>query len=253
MSAAWTFRAGSDGSATTGYVVTLHPAEREVVVALVSEVADLLGPDDAGSGPGDGARQDDAHPDDAHPFDASAWSSEPVGAPDDPALHRLFPDAYPDDPEHAAEFRRLTEGDLRTTKSARLRTLIALLGGSDGHHHDRAADPDDADPDDAEDADPDEAVQTVEVMVPSDRAPDVVAALTDLRLVMAERMGVRTADDADALTELVTRPWGPEAADPERAATRLRATLYLMLGVLQDTLLDAMAGDGPPPRLGSRP
>lgn len=235
MSAAWTFRAGSDGSATTGYVVTLHPAEREVVVALVSEVADLLGPDDAGSGPG-GARPDDAHPDDAHPFDASAWSSEPVGAPDDPALHRLFPDAYPDDPEHAAEFRRLTEGDLRTTKSARLRTLIALLGGSD-----------------AEDADPDEAVQTVEVMVPSDRAPDVVAALTDLRLVMAERIGVRTADDADALTELVTRPWGPEAADPERAATRLRATLYLMLGVLQDTLLDAMAGDGPPPRLGSRP
>ncbi len=235
MSAAWTFRAGSDGSATTGYVVTLHPAEREVVVALVSEVADLLGPDDAGSGPG-GARPDDAHPDDAHPFDASAWSSEPVGAPDDPALHRLFPDAYPDDPEHAAEFRRLTEGDLRTTKSARLRTLIALLGGSD-----------------AEDAGPHEAVQTVEVVVPSDRAPDVVAALTDLRLVMAERIGVRTADDADALTELVTRPWGPEAADPERAATRLRATLYLMLGVLQDTLLDAMAGDGPPPRLGSRP
>lgn len=235
MSAAWTFRAGSDGSATTGYVVTLHPAEREVVVALVSEVADLLGPDDAGSGPG-GARPDDAHPDDAHPFDASAWSSEPVGAPDDPALHRLFPDAYPDDPEHAAEFRRLTEGDLRATKYARLRTLVALLGGSD-----------------AEDADPDEAVQTVEVMVPSDRAPDVVAALTDLRLVMAERIGVRTADDADALTELVTRPWGPEAADPERAATRLRATLYLMLGVLQDTLLDAMAGDGPPPRLGSRP
>ncbi len=37
--------------------------------------------------------------------------------PDDPALARLFPDAY-DDPEAAAEFRRFTQRDLRTAKVA---------------------------------------------------------------------------------------------------------------------------------------
>lgn len=35
--------------------------------------------------------------------------------PEDPALARLFPDAY-EDPDDAAEFRRFTQRDLRTTK-----------------------------------------------------------------------------------------------------------------------------------------
>ncbi len=39
--------------------------------------------------------------------------------PEDPALARLFPDAY-DDPEAAAEFRRFTQRDLRTAKIANL-------------------------------------------------------------------------------------------------------------------------------------
>lgn len=39
--------------------------------------------------------------------------------PEDPALARLFPDAY-DDPDDAAQFRRFTQRDLRATKVANL-------------------------------------------------------------------------------------------------------------------------------------
>jgi Domain of unknown function (DUF2017) len=46
--------------------------------------------------------------------------------PDDPALARLFPDAY-EDPDDAAEFRRFTQRDLRTTKLANLATAAESL------------------------------------------------------------------------------------------------------------------------------
>ena len=39
-------------------------------------------------------------------------------------LARLFPTAYPDDEEAAAEFRRFTEGSLRDGKAAGAATII---------------------------------------------------------------------------------------------------------------------------------
>jgi hypothetical protein len=56
-----------------------------------------------------------------------------VAKPDDPALARLFPDAYGDDPEAAVEFRRYTESDLRAGKRAAasdaLLSLQPLIAG----------------------------------------------------------------------------------------------------------------------------
>lgn len=46
--------------------------------------------------------------------------------PEDPALARLFPDAY-DDPDDAAEFRRFNQRDLRATKVANLAAARATL------------------------------------------------------------------------------------------------------------------------------
>jgi hypothetical protein len=46
--------------------------------------------------------------------------------PSDPALARLFPDAYAD-PEQADEFRRFTQKDLRTTKLENQRLAAATL------------------------------------------------------------------------------------------------------------------------------
>ena len=42
---------------------------------------------------------------------------------------RLFPDAYADDEEAAAEFRRFTERSLRDVKLAHARTVLATLDG----------------------------------------------------------------------------------------------------------------------------
>lgn len=47
--------------------------------------------------------------------------------PADPALARLFPDAYADDSEAASEFRRFTEQDLRSGKLARAGVVLATL------------------------------------------------------------------------------------------------------------------------------
>ena len=93
------------------YVARLDDDEREVIAALVADVAELLGRRPArGAGPdgpcvaGDGSTR--------------ACGSEPLAPPTDPAVRRLLPDASRDDPEVAAEFRRLTEDDLRAGKIA---------------------------------------------------------------------------------------------------------------------------------------
>jgi hypothetical protein len=50
-----------------------------------------------------------------------------VTTPDDPALARLFPDAYGDDEAAATEFRRYTESDLRAGKRAAATGGLAKL------------------------------------------------------------------------------------------------------------------------------
>lgn len=65
-------------------------------------------------------------------------SSDPLGLgimpaaerSSDDVLARLLPDAHADDPEAAAEFRRLTEHDLRRHKVAALTDVRSLLGAS---------------------------------------------------------------------------------------------------------------------------
>ncbi|HYT09628.1 MAG TPA: DUF2017 domain-containing protein [Mycobacteriales bacterium] len=47
--------------------------------------------------------------------------------PDDPALARLLPDGYRDDPDAAGEFRRLTESSLRREKVAAAERMLAAL------------------------------------------------------------------------------------------------------------------------------
>src|SRR5690606_26825389 len=47
--------------------------------------------------------------------------------PEDPALARLFPDAYTDDAEAAADFRRYTESDLRRHKRENARRVASAI------------------------------------------------------------------------------------------------------------------------------
>jgi len=134
--------------------VHLRPEERMVISGFAREVAELLG--------GTAAPDPD-------PLAAIVGMPAPAGEgaperPTDPALLRLLPDAYADDPGGAAEFRRLTEEQLRSGKAA----LLVQLA------------------DDIDSAD--------ELDLDDEQADAWVQALNDIRLVLGSRLGV---DDDD--------------------------------------------------------
>lgn len=107
----------------------------------------------------------------------------------DPVLRRLLPDAYPDDPEASAEFRRYTADGLARGKSGNAEALAA-----------------------------DAAEARIELdAAAGDRW---LRTLTDLRLALAERLGIRTDDD-------------PLPDDAQGA-------VYAWLGELQWQLIDAL-------------
>ncbi|MFT2817918.1 DUF2017 domain-containing protein [Leifsonia sp. A12D58] len=98
----------------------------------------------------------------------------------DPAVERLLPQAYPDDPSASAEFRRFTSESLTTRKIEHARTVIASLGA----------------PEEGEDF-----FELDEAEVQS-----WLRTLTDLRLTLAVRLEIdneneegRTDEDAEPL------------------------------------------------------
>jgi hypothetical protein len=127
----------------------------------------------------------------------------PPARPDDPALARLFPDAYPDDPDATAEFRRYTQADLTAERRRRanvaLETLDRIKGGG------RLS------------------------LIPVEAAA-WLGALNDLRLVLGTRLEI-TSDDQEP-----GQDFGP--SDPRTAYV----PVYYYLGYLQETLVEALSG-----------
>ncbi|MEI2731598.1 MAG: DUF2017 domain-containing protein [Dermatophilaceae bacterium] len=125
----------------------------------------------------------------------------------DPALDRLLPDAYRGDPAVAAEFRRLTEQGLRQRKYATLTAAMEALRSGD---------------------------EQGRLVLDQAQAQAVAVALTDTRLLLGERLGVRTEADAAALSRLVdTEPDSPAA---------YAAAVYEFLTWLQESLTVALLG-----------
>lgn len=151
--------------------------------------------------------------DEEDPFARMRLVEGEVEPPQDPALRRLLPDAYAD-PDLAAEQRRLTEAELRAGKVHRLRRLRAALA---------QAEPD--------------------VVVVASEAVAVAAALTDVRLVVAARLGLETDEQADDVYVLAAAPGPP--ADDDEATRRFLAAVYTVLTGLQESLVGLMAEDLP--------
>ena len=220
---------------SVGYVARLDPFERDVLVQVVADVAELLGDrpvafadgeddgeDDgegAGVGEGEGERDGRTSPEDGpRPDGADAWTSldphrDQLLPPDDRGVRRLLPDASKD-AVLAAEFRRLTEDELRRTKCDRLHrlwdTLIRL---------------------------PFEPRSTeLELLVPPEQADDLAATLTDIRLVLADRLDLETDEDVDALYD--------ELADADTLA-ELDEELDEELAASAEAGLGAPAAAGP--------
>jgi len=98
--------------------IELEAFEAQILWRLAEELLELL--DDGRASAAGAASYDD-------PLELlmDEGSSEP---PADPALARLLPDGYRDDPQAAAEFRRFTEPDLRHGKRANAEAMLATLG-----------------------------------------------------------------------------------------------------------------------------
>jgi hypothetical protein len=126
--------------------------------------------------------------------------------PADPAVARLLPDASRDDPELAEGFRRLTQDDLRDRKRGALGAAAAALR------------------------------RRAPVVLSDGEAQALLKGLTDVRLVLAERLGLRTDEDAEFLHAAVAA--GADEGDNAWAQT---AGLYDVVTFLQEELVHAIA------------
>lgn len=142
--------------------------------------------------------------------------------PSDPALRRLLPPAHRTDVEQASEFRRLTEHSLRSRKAANLATAIAALGeslASDGDHEPDAS---------------------VKLSLDADQARAMTMALTDIRLILGERLEMRTEEDSERLhEEFAAAMEGEHEMDP---ATAQQMAYYDFLTWVQESLTEALLG-----------
>ena len=215
------------------YVATLDAVERGLVVGLMEQVLELVEPEQPAEGvPGgqhsaDGAAGAEGGGDGGAAGDEfdqivaglggigmgvslSAADQVPrltgsVPQERDPALERIFPTANREDDQIAAEFRRLTEDGLRARKSANLTTAIRALSG----------------------------IEDQKVSLEQPQALALLIALTDVRLVLGERLGLQRDDDFDLLEEQVS---GLPPDDPAVYAL----AVYDFLTWLQETLAHAL-------------
>jgi Domain of unknown function (DUF2017) len=198
---------GRDGDE---FVAEVAESEAQVLALVVAQVAGLIEHDRIMRDPAaDRAAQEAGAG--AGPSDVAAELLAGLGGPtprppDDPVLARLFPDGYRDDPEAAAELRRLIEGDLRTQKLENVECLLATLPLDGG-----------------------------EIRLDAEEAEAWLLALNDARLVVGTRLGV--TDETDLLDEIddavLRDPTGPRV---------FALSIYQLLGYLQETLVDALAG-----------
>lgn len=237
-------------STPDGYVARWERVERHVLARVARDVAELVRAE-SGLGPDVGAGE------------GVAFTG--VGrVPHDPAVQRLLPDAHRDDADVAADFRHLTQTDLAAAKVARLEAFADLIDPDHG-----ASDEDDGLADDVDLGLVDDAQWSTpgEVRVAREDAQAFAGALTDVRIVLAERLGL---DDDDAVERLhdeviagaagddldddVDDELGVDHDDDELAADeregvvdgeqrRYWGGVFVAAGFAQESLVDEMLAD----------
>ena len=181
-----------------GVVATFTGFEADLLRSLASQLVELLRNEVAAPHPGD------------DPLEQMLDFSGPTTEPEDPVLARLFPNAYPDDPEAAGEFRRYTEGTLRDSKARAAVEVIETL--------EEAGLPAEL----AEDG------LVVDVELDAEATGTWLRSFTDIRLALATRLGIED-DDEDY--------WAALPDDDPRAHV---FDIYQWVGYLQETLVAAV-------------
>lgn len=180
-------------------IATFSGFEADLLRSLASQIVELLRNERA------------VLTDVGDPLEAMLDFSGPTSEPEDPVLQRLFPTAYPDDPEAAAEFRRFTEGTLRDGKAAAASTVIDGL--------EEAGLPPTLE----------ETGLTIDVELEPTEAEVWMRSFTDLRLALATRLGVEEGDEDY---------WHALPDEDPRAQAH---EIYEWVGYLQETLVAALS------------
>jgi hypothetical protein len=150
-----------------GAACFFEPAQAGVIRSLVSQVAELIGTDTS-------TPETAGQPDELEMMLGLSGNDE---LPDDPVLARLLPDAYSDDPEASAEFRRYTEESLRSTKINSAQAVLASLPATGG-----------------------------EVLLTEAECQQWLRALNDVRLALGVRLGITDEDEDLAASVLADDP-----------------------------------------------
>ncbi|MFI8963755.1 DUF2017 domain-containing protein [Streptomyces sp. NPDC053493] len=181
-----------------GAAVALDEVEISILRSLAVQLMELIGPGD--------------EPVEGEDPLAALFAEGPSEPPSDPALRRLFPDAYGDDTDElrqaAADFRRFTENDLRARKRddalAVVRSLDALASAAAG-----------------------EGGGVLKLTADESRA--WLGALNDLRLTIGTRLEVKDDDESEQLYRL-----------PDSDPRKPMVMAYLWLGGLQESLVETL-------------
>lgn len=200
-----------------GAAIALDDIEISILRSLAVQLLELIGPGEPEPA------------EDADPLAVLFASDGPTEPPSDPALARLFPDAYGAGPDardglgggpqgglpaaeerelraRSAEFRRFTENDLRTRKRedalAVVRSLDGLTPAGDGA-----------------------AVLELTGELPL----RWLGALNDLRLTIAARLEITEDDESATLFRL-----------PDDDPRKPMVMAYLWLGGLQESLIETL-------------
>jgi len=184
----------------SGHIIaTFTGFEADLLRSLASQLVELL-------------RNESAVPrQDADSFEALMDFSGPTTEPEDPVLARLFPTAYHDDEEAAAEFRRYTESALRDDKAAGAVSVLDTL--------EEAGLP----------AELTEEALVIDVEIEQPTAETWLRTFTDLRLALATRLGIEDGDDDY---------WFSLPDDDPRSQAY---DIYHWIGLLQETLVEALS------------
>ncbi|MDO5662112.1 MAG: DUF2017 family protein [Brachybacterium sp.] len=195
----------------------LDAEEKAVIAQVAQEIAELVRTD-LGLEQESEETQDAAESEDPLRRLEAEFASREARHPADSAVRRLFPDAA-SDPGQAEEYRRLAQGELADAKLEALHQVTCSLDGSGPGNS--------------------------EVVLSRPEAERWLRALTDMRIVLADRLGVRRDGDFETL-QMLQGLEVPEEAEPAPTQTDgtagpdLVAAIYELLSWLQESLVAAM-------------
>lgn len=195
-------------------VCRLDAEEKAIIAQVAQETADLIRMDLGIESGGEALRRAAESEDPLERLEAE-FAGRDAREPTDSAVRRLFPDAAAD-PAEAAELRRLGQADLADRTLADLRRVMSILDSA-GPARSEVALVDDAD------------------------ALAFLRALTDMRIVLADRLGLREDGDLDTirmLQQIGERvEEAPSPQETGQAGADVVIAVYELLTWLQESLL----------------